>query len=532
MSKLVKNSFFLVLPLQQKNSEHLKRYEEETLNQWIIDLPTANQGLTTRLFHDFIRTFNKTAMNVQLRLDTLETLRPSFLEIEDYLRIRLSKMGFPKGENERKILDVIVSIEKEFTIGYWTAVKELTKRGVGWFQGKNTALAIQRTIKGLGSIVVTHYMMYLPVPNWVWIDLHSLYKLSIKVKKNNTKIPDDLDNPSDVSTAEENYIQILLLSLTDPSGLMQKEVQQVYSFLGKFGHLAYLQKKPVGIQMLQCIVLVDEDAPPEFERTEQTPSSCKLYINFTELYKAMEQRDKMVNEKSVRFNPINIPGEKTKKLSHELIDYLEQRWIGTKLHGMPCFVDRLDRIFSIGLETTYELQQSNELPQNQDLEYLAQSSSERVLSCRLEKEGLISTGSLVSFRKLDSPQNQRSLGKVDKITMPKHKSNKLDFEIKLITSKIYAVSYKLENNNDKDLKQKALFYIEKNDNKEKRFIIVDSYLLKEGDVIELSLSSDIFWVELRNKKNVGLGYWQFECKRKMKAKTEKVSKEKKGYDFI
>jgi len=532
MSKLVKNSFFLVLPSQQKSLERLKHYEEETLNQWIINLPTANQGLTTRLFHDFIRTFNKTAMDVQLRLDTLETLRPSFFEIEDYLRIRLAKIGFPKGENERKILDVIVSIEKEFTIGYWAVVKELTKHSVGWFQGKNTALAIQRTIKGLGNVVVTHYMMCLPVPDWVWIDLHSLYKLSVKVKKNNTKIPDDLDNPSNVSTAEESYIQILLLSLTDPSGLMQKEVQQVYSFLDKFGRLVFLQKKPVSMQMLQCVVLVDDDAPPEFERTEQAPNSCKLYINFTELYKAMEQCDKIVDENSVRFNPINIPGEKTKKLSCELIDYLEQRWIGTELHGTPCFVDRLDRIFSIGLETTYELQHSDKLPQNQELEYLAQSSSERALSCRFKKEGLISTGSLVSFRKIESPRNQRSLGKVDKITMPKHKSNKLDFEIKLITSKIYAVSYRLENNKDKDIEQKALFYTEKDDNKEKRFIIVDSYLLKERDAIELTLLPDIFWVELRNKKNVGLGYWQFECKQKTKAKTEKVSKEKKGYDFI
>jgi hypothetical protein len=528
----VKNSFFLVLPTQQKNSERLKLYEEETLSQWIIDLPTANQGLTTRLFHDFIRTFNKTAMDVQLRLDTLETLRPSFFEIEDYLRIRLSKMGFPKGENERKILDVIVSIEKEFTIGYWAAVKELTKRGVGWFQGKNTALAIQRTIKGLGSIVVTHYMMCLPVPDWVWIDLHSLYKLSIEVKKNNTKIPDDLDNPSDASTAEENYIQILLLSLTDPSGLMQKEVQQVYRFLGKFGNLAYLQKKPVSMQMLQCVVLVDDDAPPEFERTEQAPNSCKLYINFTELYKAMEQRDKMVNENSVRFNPINIPGEKTKKLSPELIDYLKQRWIGTELHGMPCFSDRLDRIFSIGLESTYELQHSNKLQQNPELEYLAQSSSERTLSCCFKKEGVISTGSLVSFRKIDNPQNQRSLGKIDKITMPKHKSSKLDFEIKLIASKIYAVSYTLEKSKNDNILQKALFYIERENNKEKRFIIVDSYLLKERDTIRLTLSPDIFWVELRNKKNVGLGYWQFECRRKTKTKTEKVLKEKKGYDFI
>ncbi len=531
----MKNSFFLVLPPQQKNSEHLKLYEEDTLRQWIADLPTANQGLTTRLFHDFIRDFNKIEMDVQLRLDTLETLKLNFFEIEDYLRIRLSKMGFPKGENEQKILKVVTSIEQEFALGYWIVVRALTRRGTGWFQGKNIALSIQRTIKNLGYIVVTYYMMCLPVPDWVWIDLHSLYKLSIKVKKENIKIPDDLDNPSDVSTITENYIQILLLSLTDPRGLMQKEVQQVYNFLGKFGNLVHLQKKPISMQMLQCVVLVDEDAPPEFERTEQPPNSGKLYLNFTDLYKVIEQRDKVVNKNCDRFNSINIHQEKTSKLATELIDYLEQRWIGSELQGTPCFVDRLDRIFSIGLETTYELQSSNTQQQNKKLEYLAQSSSKRSLSCSFNTEGLISTGSLVSFRKIDSPQNTCSLGIVNKIIVPKHEHRQLDFEIRLITSRIYAVSYTLKSKMNEDILQKALFYKEKDMDNEKHFIIVDSYLLKEGNTIKLSLSTDKFLVKLLHKKNVGLGYWQFECKRKAETKTikkTKIIKEKQGYDFI
>ena len=72
----MKNSFFLVIPSQQKNSERLKRYEEESLRGWILDLPVANPSLATRLFHDFIKDFNKTEMPVQLRLDALETLKP------------------------------------------------------------------------------------------------------------------------------------------------------------------------------------------------------------------------------------------------------------------------------------------------------------------------------------------------------------------------------------------------------------------------------------------------------------------------
>jgi hypothetical protein len=532
----VKNSFFLVIPSQQKNSERLKLYEEEVLRQWIIDLPVANPGLATRLFHDFIKDFNKTEMDVQLRLDTLETLKPSFLDIEDYLRARLAKAGFPKGENEQKILDVVVSIEKEFTIGYWMAVRELTRRSIGWFQGKNTALAIQRCIKGLGNIVVTHYMMCLPVPEWVWLDLHSLYTLSVKVKKENAKVPDDLDRPSKTSTPEESYMQVLLLSLTEPGGLMQREVQQVYSFLGKFGCLAKLEKNLVGVQMSQCSVLIDEDIPPAFERSEQKIESNKLYINFMELYKAIGQRDKMVSDKEGRFSAITSTRGTVDKLPAELIDYLEQRWLGTELHGMPCFSDRLDRYFSIGLETTHELLQSP-TPGNaaSELEYFAQSSSERALSCRFNKEGVISIGSLVSFRKTDTPQNKRSLGVVSKIIMPKQKNTSLDFEVQVITQQVYAVSYSLPNATEDDSPQKALLYGVKDIIEEKRFIIVDSFLLKEGDTVKLSMIQEEFMIILRDKRNVGVGYWQFECKRIIEinkvSETPAIEK-KKGYDFI
>lgn len=532
----MKNSFFLVLPPQQKNSDRLKLYQEDTLRQWVTDLPVANPGLATRLFHDFIKELNKTEMDVQLRLDTLETLKPSFFDIEDYLRARLSKAGFPKGENEQKILDVVVSIEKEFTLGYWMSVRVLTKRGVGWFQGKNTALAIQRTIKGLGNIVATYYMMCLPVPDWVWIDLHSLYKLSVKVKKDTTKVPDDLDRPSRTCTATESYMQILLLSLTEPAGLMQKEVKQVYSFLGKFGYLATLDKNPIGRQMLQCVALIDEDAPPEFERVEKPSDSGKLYIDFTDLYKAIEQRDKMVSDKDARFSALNTPRGATEKLPTELIDYLEQRWIGTELHGMPCFSDRLDRFFSIGLETSYDLQRSTAEEQDEELEYLAESSSEIALSCRFNKEGVISIGSLVSFRKVNTPQNKRSLGVVDKITMPKQKNTSLDFEIQLIASQIYAVDYTLMDEKEHET-QKALLYGVKEGATDKRFIIVDSFSLKEKDLVKLSMPQDEFLIILLHKKSIGLGYWQFECKRVAGSNEESVKSavatiKKKGYDFI
>ena len=69
------------------------------------------------------------------------------------------------------------------------------------------------------------------VPEWVWMDLHSLYKLSVRIKKESNKVQDDSCAFGSSTTILDCYKQILLLSLAEPAGLMQKEMQQVYAVM-------------------------------------------------------------------------------------------------------------------------------------------------------------------------------------------------------------------------------------------------------------------------------------------------------------
>ena len=62
------------------------------------------------------------------------------------------------------------------------------------------------------------------------------------------------------------------------------------------------------------------------------------------------------------------------------------------------------------------------------------------------------------------------------------------------------------------------------------YLIVDNFMLKEEDTVRMLMGHETIHLLLKNKKNVGLGYWQFECQR-IAAKTE-TKQIKKGYDFI
>ena len=521
----VKNSFFLVIPTQQKNSQRLLEFESKALQNWIAELPTANPGLATRLLHDLLIDFNTIEMTTQMRLDALDLLSPSVYVIEDYLRSRLIKTGFPKEENDKKILTVLISIEKEFTIGYWMALKELTKRDVGWFQGKNAALAIQRSIKGLSSIIVSHFIMGMPIPDWVWIDLHSLYSLSVKIKNDATKV-------NKASSPEECYRQILLLSLADPTGLMQKEILLVYGFIETIGSLVGLKKEPVNGQKIQCIVLTDEDKAPHYQiEANAKNDSAMRYLDFTKLLKAFKQKDKLINAVEARFSSMHVLKNDIGKPAAELLDYLEQRWMGIDLQGVPFFSDRTDRYIAVGLESTHELQNALGAVGDKDLEFLVQSASDRLLSGVFKKTGVLSVGSLVSFRKVESPEYKRSLGIVNKVVVDKQ-SGRINFGMQLLAHQSTAITYVQLDEVGKDVPQKALFYSAKELEYEKSYIITNTFMLKDSDVIRIFMNNDDFPMVLSNRKNVGLGYWQFECRRIAEKSKSASIQAKKGYDFI
>lgn len=532
----MKNSFFLVIPTQETRPERLKEFEQKALEQWLFELPTANPGLATRLIQDFIGDFNALKMPFQLRLDALEQLRPKVLIIEDYLRSRLISTAFPKEENDLKILQVLTSIEREFTIGYWVVLKELTHRQISWFQGKNLVLSLQRCIKGLSSVVISHFIMGIAIPDWVWIDLHSLYKLSVTLKKEDVKVPDATNSINKASSPEQCYRQILLLCLSRPTGLMQKEMPLVYGFIETLFPLFSLSRAAIEGQQMQFAVMTDEDKPP-FVQTEMgtVRDSATLYIDFTRLYKALEKKDKFISQTQTRFTSMHILKNHEDKPSAELLDYLEQRWSGIHIQKEAVFGDRLDRYLAIGMAPAHSLK-SPSLAHNTTIgnseieqEFLVHSESDRLLFCVFNKTGILSVGNLVSFRKADQPVQKRSLAVVNELIVAKQ-SNKISFGLNMLTTRYYAVDYTIANTTEKGVSYKGLFYNADEQVGEASFLVVDNFMLKEGEVVKMQINQENIYLILKDKKNVGLGYWQFECQR-VAPKSDKAQSQK-GYDFI
>jgi hypothetical protein len=146
------------------------------------------------------------------------------------------------------------------------------------------------------------------------------------------------------------------------------------------------------------------------------------------------------------------------------------------------------------------------------LEIFAESSSDRALTCKFKIPGQLFIGSMVSIRRTNADIGQRSLGVVCKISNAKTNGN-LSFEIKALAAQIHGVEYTLMDNGDEETKQKALIYGVKSEGGEKSYLIIESFQVQEGDIIRLFMNFEDFPIVLRDRNNIGLGYWQFECRR-------------------
>ncbi len=372
----MKNSFYLVIPEQNKNNEFLLSYDKASVNQWVSSLPVTNPNLAAQLFYDFVKKYNATEASLQERLQVLELLRPCFFKIKRSLCPQLIGSGFPKGDEEKHIVELLVSIEKEFTLGYWLVVREITHRNIKWLQGKNAAIAIQRTIKGLAGIVTSYSLMFLPVPDWIWIDLHSLYKLSVKIKKEKTKVPDEETLLGKRTSAQDSYIQILLFSLSEPSGLMQREMHKIIGLIETISQFVSVEKLPVSGHNAQCIVLIDEDRKPYFNVDKNPNEGASIFLNLIKLHSNLKQSNKFSSKQLSRFGVTGLTKNDSKKISTGLLNYLRERWSGIDLKGDSLFSDRLDRYVAVGLNDIYSSLSSNK---NLKHEVLAKSFSERQL---------------------------------------------------------------------------------------------------------------------------------------------------------
>jgi hypothetical protein len=384
-------------------------------------------------------------------------------------------------------------------------------------KGKEITLSIQRVMYGLSEIIVSYGLFKVTVPGWIWIDLHSLYSLGKQNNKSTTKVLDQTCVFNKAISIEDTYKRILLFSLSQPNVLRQKEVMQAYRFSEYFCSFLSISNEVVPGQRSQNIVMIEEDREP-FQISTAAYISIKskvIFLNFTKIAIQIKKKKKATKKNIDRFGTVNLEVSAIDKMPLEFIEIIELNWAGFVVNNTAPFSDRLDRSFAIGLALSHKLLSSEKPDLNTDseIEYISETSSDKTLSLKSNSNDILSVGSLISLKKLEDAYSNRSIGVISRISMATVESS-VDFEVQLLGEYINAAIINIiSKDNDESEDIPVLFYIAQNDKNNRSYLILDSFSLKNDDIVRLDLFDKEIMVVLRKRKNIGLGYWRFECRR-------------------
>jgi len=534
----VKNIYFLSVPEREKNEQAAEAFRSKPLKQWVAALPTANYGMTTRLFHDKILLLNRTELDSGINMDALELLYPTYKVIYEFLLSKIVNKGFPLTSDDQKIGQLAETVTKDFFTSHWILLEMLlSNKSPGWRQGKAIPAYIERLLRGLSQILIVRYLLHIPTPDWIWLDIHALYRLAEKKGKESVKIKENSKLFGSQTTIESTYKQILLLQLADPYGMSQREILEVYEEILQWEHAASLNQSITNDAQNMCVVYLDEDKPPVWEKsfddTEDSDSRF-LLLATDSLVQKLNGLSQSVEPSVGRFDLIQkSAAENSLVVSHSLLHYLMRRWSGVSTERMTLYEDKKPRLLSIGLKATHQQLNPPTNPDEKMLsDWLVTINDDQSMRCEFDQSGQLSIGSLVSSKRVDIENAKRIMGVVRRIWMDRL-DGAVHFEISVLTPQVIAAGIQpIKVKPDFQVYQRVLLFFTDSDSESdnKGRVILETQKLKNGSKVQLLMQSDTVTVALDGRCNIGLGYTQFDCTPIADEKQEILPPQ--GYDFL
>ncbi|MGH8549859.1 MAG: hypothetical protein ACRERU_14890 [Methylococcales bacterium] len=528
----MRNLYYLVPPDRLKNPQLADEFRLRPLRQWIAGLPAANYGLTIRMFHDRILQMNSTQIESEVLFEALEELYPVYLTAEEFLLSRLVGKSCPLTSDEQKIGHLAETVTKDFINGYGIILRDVSASTAGWRFARSFPRVMCRLMRGLSRILLLRYLLRLPEPEWLWLDLHGLYLLAEQKEKQNTRVKENKDGKT--VTLGTIYKQILLLRLADPWGLGHREILDTYENLENWS-----ESLPLPIQHSDgnpggCILYVDEDKAPLLISTKESEIDPDLRVYSMRLDNLFRRLSELLDDSDPsigRFDLVDADGNRALGEPAALLETLQQRWSAVEAARQNLFEDRKPRILSIGLKATHQQLNPPANPEEKIMsDWLVTVNEDQSLRCEFDQPGQIFLGSLVSLKLVDLEHARRVLGVVNRIWLNRP-DGAVHFQIAVLSPQVLAAGIQpVRAKKELQIYQRVLLFFSETGSGRKANLVLESQKLKNGNTVQLLTHEDTIKVRLENRKNAAPGYWCFECV--PLAEEKKYVIPVKGYDFL
>jgi len=243
------------LPRSQVTAWVVETQPSETAS-WLASLPMADSVQTAQQLYQALFTLNRMSLEADDRLVLMELYRKPVAAIASGLQSHFARLSLPLKPRVKQLADFLCQLHMEMAHGYKHVLKAGLDERDPW-KSDAYLLAIERSIRYLGEVLLRSYQMYMPAPPGVWKEIHGFYRYAEQHGQAHRQIT--IDGFEEGTSVTQAYLQTLLLGLCGPYQLPQNECYLVNAFLARWSQKAEISAT---IQAIDPVgnFLIDFDA--------------------------------------------------------------------------------------------------------------------------------------------------------------------------------------------------------------------------------------------------------------------------------
>ena len=252
---------------------------------WLESLPLSDSLETAREIYQALYTLNRQELELVQRFELMELYGAPVARVTSALEGYLTRAPLPLTPKKRQLAEFIRQLYMEMAYGYKGCLQDLEKQRRRWGKKPIRACSLQRAVHYLGEVLLQSYLVYMPYPQGVWHEIHTIYRYALE-QDLVAEVVAEAAPASGKTTLEHDYVRIQLLGLSNPYQLPQNECRQVQNFLQHWGGKAVLRSNLEEPQPGRHFLIdLTVDSPPvPFPRDVQfQPGQGLCLLDATEL---------------------------------------------------------------------------------------------------------------------------------------------------------------------------------------------------------------------------------------------------------
>jgi len=236
-------SLGLRVPQQTQAPDNSFLTDAKRTDAWFASLPMANIGESARRIFNALVDCNRMEMTDVVRARVTERFRKPIDYLCKNLERRYTHLGFPLSAKSRKTASLARELNMELAVAYKVIVEKMLGGGKQRFDEKLMVISLHRALFHLGQVLYQSALVYSPWPPSVWREIHGIYAYAAHNEVQDVPVKDSVRNVrgEHSPSIEEVYKSLLILSVTDPLRLRQRQISSVFTQIGRWAHLAQVQ---------------------------------------------------------------------------------------------------------------------------------------------------------------------------------------------------------------------------------------------------------------------------------------------------